>query len=292
MSEYIQPNENDNKSVLNSFIAAKAIEKKSDGTLSLYKLILTNFFDTVQKNYKEITTNDIRVYLYNYQQERNVKNVTLDTMRRIINSFYDWCLEEDLLTHNPVKNIKPIKSDSIIHKPLEQLDLEYMRQACKNPREKAIIDFLYSTGCRVSELCNAKLEDLDWDTKSILIEHGKGMKSRWVYLNAEAEVSLRYYLKTRKIKSSYIFAPCRKCPSEKTNARSIQNLVKQIAQRAGLKIKVTPHTFRRTTATQALRNGMPIEQVQRLLGHSQINTTLIYAQIDDTDVRKSHEKYL
>ena len=215
-------------------------------------------------------------------------------MRRIINSFYEWCLSESLVVHNPVKNIKPIKSDAIAREPLTPLELEYIRQACKDLREKAIVDFLYSTGCRVSEMCNAKLSDIDWENKAVFIEHGKGGYSRFVYLNAEAEVSLRAYLASRKLKSSYIFAPARNCPSEQTTPRAIQKLIKNLSKRANVDPNhhITPHVFRHTTATQALHNGMPIEEVQKLLGHKQINTTLIYTKIDDNSVRANHNKYI
>lgn len=280
--------------VLKLFIASKAIEEKSPGTLSLYKLTLGNFLSSIGKPFTNVTTNDIRVYLYNYKQSRGVKNVTLDTMRRVINSFYEWCVSENLITRNPAKNIKPIKSDAVAREPLSSLELEYLREACKNIREKAIIDFLYSTGCRVSEMCNAKLKNIDWNNKSVFIEHGKGGYSRNVYLNAEAEVSLRKYLALRTINSEYIFAPAHKTKSAQTTPRAIQKLVKNLALRANIdpNHKITPHVFRHTTATQALHNGMPIEQVQRLLGHKQINTTLIYTKLDDTEIQTAHNKYI
>lgn len=142
-------------------------------------------------------------------------------MRRIISSFYEWCVSENLITKNPTKNIKPIKSDATAREPLSPLELEYMRQACRNAREKAIIDFLYSTGCRVSEMCNAKLINIDWEKKSVFIEHGKGGYSRFVYLNAEAEVSLRAYLVSRNYQSEYIFAPARKAKLSQTTPRAI-----------------------------------------------------------------------
>lgn len=280
--------------ILKLFIASKAIEEKSPGTLALYKLILSNFLAAVGKPFTQITTNDIRIYLYNYKQSHGVKNVTLDTMRRIINSFYEWCVSENLITKNPTKNIKPIKSDATTREPLSPLELEYMRQACRNAREKAIIDFLYSTGCRVSEMCNAKLINIDWKKKSVFIEHGKGGYSRFVYLNAEAEVSLRAYLVSRTYQSEYIFAPARKAKLTQTTPRAIQKLVKNIVKRANIdpSHKITPHVLRHTTATQALHNGMPIEQVQKLLGHKQINTTLIYTKLDDAEIQAAHSKYI
>ena len=290
-TDLILQDEEGDWAIVKMFIAAKAIEKKSDGTLKLYTLILNNFLTDIKKPFNIITTNDIRVYLYNYQQNKQVKNVTIDLIRRILNSFYTWCCIENIMTNNPVKNIKPIKSDAAIRKPLEPLELEYMRLACKNYREKAMVDFLYSTGCRVSEVCNAKLKDIDWDKKTLIIRNGKGGKSRYTYLNAECEVSLRYYLQYRKSNSEYIFAPARQCNSDHIKPRAIQNMIKKIAERAGLSDHdITPHTFRHTTATRALHNGMPIEQVQRLLGHSQIQTTLVYAEVNDDQVRENHIK--
>ena len=277
------------------FIASKAVEQKSKGTLQNYTFTLTNMFNTIRKPLDQITANDLRVYLYNYQQERHVKNDTINSMMHGISSFFDWCVTEEYLTKDPSKKIRAIKADSTERCFLEPLELEYIRDACKTVRDKAIIDFLFSTGCRVSEMCNVKMTDVNIEKKTVFIEKGKGGKHRTTFLNAEAIVSLKAYLKTRKSDSPYLFTYTRNYGYDRPlSKRAMEETIRKIVEATEPKIdkKITPHVLRHTAATIALRNGMPLEQVKEFLGHSNLNTTMIYAKIDNVDVKRSHEKYL
>lgn len=280
--------------VLKLFLAAKAIEGLSPKTLNIYSLTIKNFLNAVNKPFNNITTNDIRIYLFNYKQTHNIKNSTQETMRIIITNFFEWCVREELLTKNPARSIHPIKTESKPRSALTPIELEYIRRACKTSREKALIDFLYSTGCRVSEVCGARVDDIDWVNKRVLIRHGKGNKTRWTYLNAECIVSLKAYLNTRTTANEYVFIAERKPSTSPLTPKTIQSIIQKIIGRVTdpLHCHVTPHVFRHTAATTALHNGMPIEQVRNFLGHSNINTTMIYAKVDSEDVKNSHSKYL
>lgn len=271
------------------YIAAKSVEKLSTKTLELYLRTLQTFFGTVAKSPDTVTANDIRVYLFQYQHTRQVADCTIKHIRQILCGFFTWCLDEDLISKNPAARVAPIHCEQRHRSAMTPLELEVIRKACMDPREKAVVDFLYATAARVSEVCAVMLADIDWDRRSVLIRKGKGGKSRTVYLNAEALVSLRAYLKSRTDSGVFLF-PGRS--GRPLSARSIQKMVERIISRTDVKTHVTPHIFRHTSATVALRAGMPLEQVQRMLGHSNINTTLVYTDVDDSDVRRSHGKYV
>lgn len=274
------------------FLASKAVEEKSPGTLKTYRSYLGSFFAYVRKPFTDITTNDIRLYLYHCKTEKHYKDNSLETTRRIINAFFDFCQAEELTKKNPCRRIKPIKCEKSTRAAMKPIELEYMRKACIHPREKALVDFLYSTGCRVSEACRCRLSDIDWERKTILIEHGKGKVTRTTFLNPESEVSLREYLQLRRSASEFIFAPLAGSGESPLSPKTIQRSVGAILARAReVRTHVTPHVFRHTVATTALRNGMPVQQVQRFLGHQNINTTMIYAEVDLEDVRASHLKH-
>ena len=275
------------------FLAAKAVEEKSKRTLKLYKSVLSAFFLAMNKPITAISTNDIRVYLFQCRNNKHHATVTVSNTRRILNGFFEWCVLEQLVPLNPVKRITAIKVDKSPRHAMKRIELEYLRNACADLRDKALVDFLYSTGARVTELCNARIDQIDWEKKTLLIEHGKGNVSRFTYLNPECEVSLKAYLASRSDDSPYIFARTRGKSVLPLNAKSVQNAVDRIVTRSGktFSVKITPHVFRHTIATVLLRNGMPVEQVQRFLGHSNINTTMVYAEVSDDDVRRSHFMY-
>ena len=280
--------------VLKNFLVAKSIEGLSPLTLDIYRLTLRNFFSKVNKSFLNITTNDIRVYLFQYKQDRKVQNSSLETIRVCITSFFDWCITEGFpITVNPARAVNAIKQETKPRESLTPIELEYIRDACETLREKALIDFLYSTACRVSEVVNAKISNINWQDHSILIEHGKGNKTRKTYINAECEVSLKAYLNSRTDKEDCLFVTTRK-PLHTMGKRSIEVEINKICDRVKDKLHchVHPHLFRHTAATIALHNGMPIEQVRQFLGHSNIKNTLIYAQSNDTEVKLSHEKYV
>lgn len=293
-TEIIVANQNGVPEVLKLFLTALVVEDKAEGTLKDYRLNLQHMFASIPKSFDKITTNDLRVYLYNYKANRNVANSTLDHVRIVINAFYNWCRHEGLVTVNPCETIRPIKVPESSRQPLDQMELELIRDACKDLREKALIDFLYSTGCRVDEVVEMKVADIDWKEHSALVRHGKGDKERIVYLNPECEISLKKYLKERKNQTEYVFSHERKLKNPKMSTRAIQEIIRKIVSRVELESgkKITPHVFRHTTATIALTNGMPIEQVQKMLGHSKLDTTMIYAKVRDAAVQESHKKYV
>lgn len=277
---------------LTMFLEAKAVEEKSSRTIKLYSSVLSGFFRSVPKPAAAVTTADVRHYLAQCK-ERGLRNVSIGNTRRILNCFFQWCVPEGLCAGNPVLRVSAIRQEKSPRHAMKRVELEYLRRACVSPREKALVDFLYSTGVRVSELCAARVDQIDWDRRTVLIEHGKGDVTRLTYLNPEAEVSLKAYLASRPISSPYIFARIRGSSASPLSPNAVQAAVSRIADRArcDFSVRITPHVFRHTIATVLLRGGMPVEQVQRFLGHANINTTMIYAQVRDEDVRRSHSLY-
>ena len=277
--------------IVKLYIAAKAVENLTKGTLTYYKNGLLSFFSSVRKNYTDITANDIRVYLYYYKQERGVSDSTLERMRVVINSFFTWLVEEEYLQKNPCRKVATIHSVPEKRHSMSMIELEKLRELCADKREKAVVDFLYSTGCRVQELCNVKISDIDLAEKTVQITKGKGGKSRVTYLNPEAIVSLSAYIQSRNDNCEYAFSRIRGGVGQ-LHKKAIEEMIDRIVARepGSFKTHITPHVFRHTAATVALRNGMPIDQVQRFLGHSKISTTLIYAETDDSMVKSLHQK--
>ncbi len=277
---------------LKLYLTAKAVEEKSKETLKLYRSVLRDMFRTVRKAPQDICTNDIRVYLYHRKQHGD-KPVTIGNTRRILSGFFEWCTMEGLTPLNPVKRIAAIKAEKTPRKAMKRLDLEYLRQGCESLRDKALIDFLYSTGCRISEVANARIDCIDWEKKSVRIDHGKGNVTRFTYFNPECEVSLRAYLASRTDASPYIFARVRGQSDKPLTVKALQNAVRKLVMGTSYDFSthITPHVFRHTVATVMLRNGMPVEQVQRFLGHTKIDTTLIYAEVGDDDVRRGHANF-
>ena len=273
------------------YVASKAVEHLSPGTLSLYLLRLTQFFTTVRKPLEKVDANDVRVYLFHYKQERSVKDTTLEGMRICINSFFEWCVQEDFIQKNPVRRVPSIRVDCPERLPMTALELETVRGVCKTLREKAMVDFLYSSACRVSEFCALNLNNINWQDHTIHIERGKGGKGRTTFLNAEAEISLRAYLATRHDDSPALFVSCRE-PHDRLKVKAVQNEIQKILSRCNITCHVTPHIFRHTAASLALQRGMPLEQVQRFLGHSRIQTTLRYAKTLSQDVHLSHSHFV
>lgn len=280
--------------VVKLFITALAIENKAETTLRDYKMNLLHFFSGIPKSFDQITPNDIRIFLYNYKVQHKIQESTLEHMRIVINAFYNWCRHEGLITVNPCEKINPIKVPETKREPLDQMELELIREGCQDVREKALVDFLYSTGCRVAEVTQMKLEDINWEKHCATVKHGKGDKQRVVYLNPECELSLKKYLKERTNQTEYVFSPTRHLEKPYMSVGSIEKIIRRIRKRVELPSnkKVTPHIFRHTTATIALQNGMPVEQVQKMLGHEQLDTTMIYAKVQEDMVQESHKKYV
>ena len=278
--------------IVKIYIVSKKIEGLSQATLDTYLRMLKLFFSCLGKSPAQITTNDIRVYLYRYQQERGCSNRSLDKYRQYLASFFGWAADEGYVQSNPMRTIPAIKYEKKQRQNLTQLELEYLRQCCETPRERAIIEFLFSTGCRVSEIAGVKKDDVDWNARTVHL-FGKGSKHRTSYLNAKAEVSLKAYLKDRTDDSDFLFVTERK-PHRGLTTCALEKIVRNIALRSSAEMNkhVTPHILRHTTATLALQNGMPIADISRLLGHEKIETTMIYAHTCMDSVQAGHRKYV
>ena len=279
-------------SVVKMYLVCKKIEGLSETTLRNYKVLLNCFFCEVNKLPQAITANDIRLFLYTYQKNRNVSSRTLDKYREYLSHFFTWAYEEGYLQSNPSKNISAIKHETKPRESLTQIELEYLRQSCDSVKEKAIIEFLYSTGCRVSELVSVKKKDIDWNEKTVHL-FGKGKKHRMSFINAKAQIALQEYLNNRCDDCEYLFVSSRK-PYRPMHKDGIEKIVGNISDRAFdlTGKRITPHILRHTTATTALRSGMPIADISKLLGHENIDTTMIYAKSSLSDVQAGHKKYI
>lgn len=274
------------------YLVCKKIQGLSDATITNYKIVLQLFFYYVNKQPQTVTTNDIRIFLYKYQKEKEISFRTLDKYKEYITRFFTWAYEDGYIEANPAKNVAPIKYEEKPREFLTQLELEYLRMTCQSIKEKAIIEFLYSTGCRVSELSNVKKDDINWNEKSVHL-FGKGKKHRTSFINAKAEVVLLQYLNDRDDDCEYLFVSSRK-PYRRMHKEGIEKIVRNISARASTLTgkHITPHVLRHTTATIALRSGMPITDISKLLGHEKIETTMIYAKSSIEDVQAGHKKYI
>lgn len=269
------------------YIVTKKISGLSEKSLYLYSIVLKDFFITIQKMPDKISANDIRLYLYTYQKEHNISNRTLDCRRTIICSYFGWMASEEYINKNPAINITPIKYERKHKKPMSQLDLEKVRNACETKREKAIVEMLYSTGCRVSELEHLNISDVNFETKEVML-FGKGNKHRISYLNAKAEVMLKEYLAERTDNNPALFIYSRK-PYDRLKKSGIELIIRKLVERTnGISTHITVHTFRHTTATEALNRGMNIVDVSKLLGHSKIETTMEYITSDSSSIKNNH----
>lgn len=287
-TEVLTPNEE----YLKQFLAIKIVKGLSRKTLSYYNYVVRRFFDASGKLVNQVTTNDIRVYLAMREMRDGVSKVTLNNERRCLRSFFTTLSDEELIGQNPAGRVDNIKEPKRVKKAFTEMELERIRNAagrCEKSklnqlRDVAIIEVLYSTGCRVSELCGMNRADIAGDCVTVI---GKGNKERICYLNSRALMALENYLSARGDTDPWIFAG--KCG--RLRSGRVERIVKEIGTLAGVE-NCHPHRFRRTAATIALRRGMPIEQVSKMLGHSQITTTQIYAITEESDVYASHQKYL
>ena len=272
---------------LRVYMVTKKIEGRSEGTLSLYKLCLADMLTKIGKPVKEITSNDLRAYLYNLQNERKISDRTLDDRRVICHTFFCWCVAEKYIDHNPCDVLSPIKYEIKERKPFSDVEMELLRDACKTEKERAIIEVLYSTGCRVSELTGLKKSDINFVSREVHL-FGKGKKHRISYINARAEIHLKKYFELREDDNEHVFVSDRQ-PHHELHKEGIEKIVRIIGQRADLK-DVYPHRFRHTMATDALDHGMPVTDLQNLLGHSRLETSMIYAKVSQTNVLHNHKK--
>lgn len=269
------------------YIVTKKISGMSEKSLYLYLMVLKDFFRTVRKKPEMVTANDIRIYLYQYQKVHGISNRTLDCKRTIICGYFNWMASEEYIVRNPAINIQPIKYERKHKRAMSQLDLEKVRLACETKREKAIVEILYSTGCRVTELERLNISDINFETKEVIL-FGKGSKHRTSYINAKAEVALKDYLSDRTDNNPALFVYDRK-PYGRLKKSGIEFLIKKMMKRtSNVTTHVTPHVFRHTTATTALDRGMSIVDVSRLLGHTRIETTMDYITTNSDSVRNNH----
>lgn len=273
------------------YLAVKKLDGLSEKTLYNYKLHLERFASIVVKPLSIITTNDIRVYLAMLSRSRDLKQTTLATEISVLKSFFGWLFNEEIIQKNPMTRIKQPKKEKRLRKSLTQEELELLRDSCQTIRQRALLEFLFSTGCRLSELVNVNIEDIKWDRGELNVV-GKGNKERTVYLNAKAKLYLKKYLEERKnIKNSALFV-CSKRPFNRLGQRSVEREISKIAKRASIDKSVFPHLIRHTTATLALKSGMSLTSIQHLLGHEEPSTTQIYAETSLEDVKHEYNKFL
>lgn len=271
------------------FIAAKRIEGCSERTLNYYETTIKTMIDKLSKKVNSIETEDLRNYLSEYQAKNNCSKVTIDNVRRILSSFFAWLEDEDYIMKSPVRRIHKVKATQTVKETYTDEELEEMRDACVEIRDLAMVDFLASTGVRVGELVNLDRVDIDMQERSCVVL-GKGGKEREVYFDARTKIHLQNYLNTRTDNNPAVFVSLLR-PYDRLKISGVEIRLRELGKRINIK-KIHPHKFRRTMATKAIDKGMPIEQVQVLLGHRKIDTTLQYAMVNQNNVRNSHKKFI
>lgn len=282
-------NQEENKELLDNFLSAKKIEGCSEKTLSYYRHTIEKLLLTVDVAVCHVSTANIRQYLSLYQEEKGSSKVTIDNMRRIFSSFFAWLEDEDYIAKSPVRRIHKVKTDSLVKEVLTDEQLEQLRDSCTNQRDLAMIDLLASTGIRVGELVKLNRSDIDFHERQCIV-FGKGNKERMVYFNARTKLHLQQYLDSRTDDNPALFISL-SSPHNRLTISGVEVCIRKMGKRINIP-KVHPHKFRRTLATMAIDKGMPIEQVQRLLGHVRIDTTLHYAIVNQNNVKIAHKKYL
>lgn len=281
--------EYENDGILESFISAKRIEGCSEKTLDYYRKTIRTMTDMLGKPIKCYTTEDLRGYLTEYQEQKKSSKVTIDNIRRILSSYFSWLEDENLILKSPVRRIHKVKSATTIKETYTDEALEIMRDNCKNLRDLALVDILASTGMRVGELVLLNRSDINFEERECVVL-GKGNKERIVYFDARTKIHLREYLESRTDTNPALFVSL-KAPFGRLTIGGIEVRLREFGKRLGIQ-KVHPHKFRRTLATVAIDKGMPIEQVQKLLGHQRIDTTLQYAMVKQNNVKMAHRKYI
>ncbi|MGI5101822.1 site-specific tyrosine recombinase/integron integrase [Treponema vincentii] len=271
------------------FLSAKRIEGCSEKSLKYYQTTIQSMLSAVKKDVKQIETEDIRTYLTDYQQQKKSCRVTIDNIRRILSSFFSWLEDEDYILKSPVRRIHKVKAVTNIKETYSDEVLEMMRDNCTEPRDLAIIDMLASTGMRVGEMVLLNRNDIDFNERECVV-FGKGNKERVVYFDARTKIHLKNYLRSRTDENPALFVSL-KSPYNRMNIGGIETCLRRLGKQLGLQ-RVHPHKFRRTLATMAIDKGMPIEQLQQLLGHKRIDTTLQYAMVKQSNVKIAHRKYI
>ena len=279
----------DNMKYLQLFLASKQIEGCSAKTLKYYELILSTFLKNINMVVKRITTEDLRKYLNDYQKKNNCSKVSIDNVRRVFSSFFNWLEDENYIIKSPVRRIHKIKTIKVVKETYSSEIMQLLRDNCANIRDLSIIDFLSSTGIRVGELVRLNKDDIDFTNKECVV-FGKGSKERRVYFDSSTKLHLLQYLDERTDDYEALFVSLLK-PHKRLEISGVEIMLRKLGRKLGIK-KVHPHKFRRTMATNAIDKGMPVEQVQRLLGHTKIDTTMQYAMVDQNNVKNSYRKYI
>lgn len=281
--------EENNKNLLSNFLSAKTVEGCSARSIQYYKSTLEKLIKNTTKPFNKIETEDLRNYLSDYQKINNATRQTIDNIRRILSTFFSWLEDENYIIKSPVRRIHKIKTTKLVKETFSDEMLVNLRDNCKTVRDLAIIDMLSSTGMRVGELVKLNKTDVDFENREIVVL-GKGLKERIVYFDARTKIHLQNYLKTRTDNTPALFVSLLQ-PYKRLEISGIEIMLRNLGKELGLQ-KVHPHKFRRTLATKAIDKGMPIEQVQTLLGHQKIDTTMEYAMVDQENVKNSHKKYI
>lgn len=281
--------DNDTQSYLKIFLAAKRVEGCSEKTIRYYDSTIRNVLSAIGREVKSVTTDDLRVYLDEYQKRSNASKVTIDNIRRILSSFFAWLEDENYIVKSPVRRIHKVKTCKTVKETYSDEALELMRDHCDGIRDLAIIDMLASTGIRVGELVKLNRSDVDFENRECIVL-GKGNKQRRVYFDARTKIHLQNYLRSRTDDNEALFVSLQQ-PYNRLLISGVEIRLRELGRKLDLS-KVHPHKFRRTLATMAIDKGMPIEQVQQLLGHQSVDTTLQYAMVNQNNVKLSHHRFI
>lgn len=285
----VKPEEDDSNDLIAMFIAAKRIEGCSEKTLKYYQTTIDAMVSSLGKNVRHILTEDLRTYLTDYQSKNQSSRVTIDNIRRILSSFFSWLEDEDYIIKSPVRRIHKVKTATNVKETYTDEDLEKMRDNCVELRDLAIVDMLASTGMRIGEMVLLNKADIDFNERECVV-FGKGDKERVVYFDARTKIHLQNYINSRTDENPALFVTLRS-PFERIKIGGIETRLRKMGKELEIE-KVHPHKFRRTLATMAIDKGMPIEQLQQLLGHKRIDTTLQYAMVKQSNVKQAHRKYI
>lgn len=279
----------ENETYLELFLTAKRIEGCSERTLTYYKVTIQNMLKEVETSVRRMTTEILREYLANYQNKNNCSKVTVDNIRRNLSSFFSWLEEEDYILKSPVRRIHKIRTKTAVKEVISDENMEMLRDNCTVKRDLAMIDLLSSTGMRVGELVNLDISDINFEERECVV-YGKGDKERKVYFDARTKIHLKEYIESRCDDNQALFVTLH-APFDRLKISGVEIRLRELGRKLNIE-KVHPHKFRRTMATRAIDKGMPIEQVQKLLGHQQIDTTMKYAMVSQSNVKSSHRKYI
>ena len=278
-----------NEEFMEMFLTAKKIEGCSERTIKYYRVTTIHLLNYLKEPIRKVTTETMRQYLVDYQKINNCGKTTIDNIRRNISSFFSWLEEEDYILKSPMRRIHKIKTKTVVKNVISDEDIEKLRDNCKEKRDLAIIDLLYSTGIRVGELVNLNIDDVDFEGRECVV-YGKGDKERRVYFDAKAKIHLKEYIENRTDSNKALFVTL-DAPYDRLKISGVEIRLRELGRKLNL-TRIHPHKFRRSMATRAIDKGMPIEQVQKILGHSQIDTTMQYAMVNQSNVKTAHQRYM